>query len=170
MVTASFLWSRLAICSSLLVVHLQLVRQHPFRSIDNPQHFSSAPIQIKLKSNLLFQSERVPNPNDIVFNVFMALWAFVAIFGLCIVGDFVTQQFDQFYDELSNNNWYLLSKELQRMLVIFMGIAQKSVQIYGSEKVICRLETFKKVRPFTLPVSLAKLNGGKNLNFIQLLC
>lgn len=33
--TTSFLWSRLAICSSLLVVHLQLVFSYPINSIGN---------------------------------------------------------------------------------------------------------------------------------------
>lgn len=139
--TASFFWTRLAICSSLLVFHLQLVW---LKSFDDFQ-FN----QFKFYTFSL-QAERVPNPNEIVFTLFMIFYSFIAILGFCSLGEVVTNRFDTFNEELCNKNWYLFPSELQRMLVIFMSIVQKSVIIHGSGKAACRLEAFKKVKSFAI--------------------
>lgn len=78
----------------------------------------------------------------------MIFWAFVAVLGLCILGEIMSNRFDRFYEVLCNRNWYLFSIEMQRMLVIFMPFAQESVTIRGGRTTTCRLETFKKVKYF----------------------
>lgn len=96
-------------------------------------------------SQCSFQSERVLNSNDIVFTLLMIFWAFVALLGFCMLGEIVTNEFDTFYEGLCNKNWYFFPIELQRMLVIFMPMAQKSVTIHGSGTTLYRLAAFKKV-------------------------
>lgn len=90
----------------------------------------------------------------------------MGILGACMFGEIVTNRFDMFYDAFCNTNWYIFPIELQRILVIFMPIVQKSVLVNGSGKIICRLEEFKKVRYRDL--RSIKLNYLKFFLFIWL--
>lgn len=102
--------------------------------------------------NVLFQSERELNSDDIVFTSLMIFWSFVALLGFCTMGEILTQQFDQFYDELCNQNWYSFPVELQQMLVMFIRIAQKSVTIHGSATTLYRLQAFKEASIFGIQI------------------
>lgn len=62
-----------------------------------------------------------------------------------MLGEIVTDQFDAFNVALCNSFWYLFPNELQRMLLIFMGIAQKPAYVRGYGSTVFTREAFKKV-------------------------
>lgn len=93
-----------------------------------------------------FQSEHVPNPNEVPFTLMIALWSFMSTFILCMLGEIVTDEFDAFYETLCNTiNWHLLPNELRRMLVIFVGATQKPAHVRGYGSTVFTREAFKRV-------------------------
>lgn len=145
----------LDICSSLLILHMQLVWIYMFGFVEffffklKKHNFETNWLEISkfffLFNFILGKSEHVPNPIAIVITLVLMWWAFFIIFGFCILGEMVTNRFDTFYETLCNTDWYLFPTELKRTLVTFMTIVQKSATIRGSGNIVCKLAAFKKV-------------------------
>lgn len=75
---------------------------------------------------------------------------FVITFICCNIGEMTSNQFDLFDEQLYQCNWYLLSNEMQRMLIIFMPITQQPSIIRGFGNVEVRQETFKMVNSLVI--------------------
>lgn len=76
----------------------------------------------------------------------LTAWIFILTLAFCDPGQRVTNQFDEFSEELSRCDWYAIPIEMQRIFLIFLSDTQqpKNVQTYNS--ILCTRETFKKVR------------------------
>lgn len=76
---------------------------------------------------------------------FSVIWSFALIYFLTELGEIVATQFSLFHVEFSECKWYLLSIEMQQMLVIVLADGQRPMYIRGYGDISCRRITFKKV-------------------------
>lgn len=75
----------------------------------------------------------------------MTFWVLVFNLAICEPGQKVTDQFDQFDEELNRCKWNELSIGMRRMYLIFLSDAQQSVNIKSYGGIACTRETFRKV-------------------------
>lgn len=73
------------------------------------------------------------------------MWCVMILFLLCEPGARVTNQFEEFGDELSQCPWYSLTTEMQRMYVIFLTDSQRPANLSSYGGIVCERDTFKKV-------------------------
>ena len=66
-------------------------------------------------------------------------------FVICELGERVTDQFDQFGEELAQCEWNELPIEMQRMYLIFLSDTKHRLNIRSYGGIICTRETFKMV-------------------------
>ena len=64
---------------------------------------------------------------------------------ICEPGERVTDQFDQFGQEVGRCEWNMLPIEMQRMYLIFLSDTQQPVHIGGYGGILCARDTFKRV-------------------------
>lgn len=57
----------------------------------------------------------------------------------------VTEQFDEFENELVQCDWYRLPLEVQRMLLIFIANTQTPAIFFGYGQIECSRHTFEMV-------------------------
>lgn len=67
---------------------------------------------------------------------------------VCESGERVMQQFSNYNDELNQCQWYLLSNNMQLMLLIFMNEVQQPIHIRGYGNIVCTRDSFKEVNIF----------------------
>lgn len=77
--------------------------------------------------------------------LFMLSWTTIYIFLLCEPGERITIGFEDFSDELSGCDWYLLPIEMQRMYAIFLSDTQNPVKMESFANILCERETSKTV-------------------------
>lgn len=82
---------------------------------------------------------------DMILPIFIVVWAFTLIFAYCELGKMVTNQFNTINEELYRCKWYLLSLEMQRMLLIFMSDTQQPMFLRGYANIVCTRDSFKNV-------------------------
>ena len=73
-------------------------------------------------------------------------WVFFYDSIICESGERVTDQFDQFGQEVERCEWNKLPIEMQRMYLIFLSDTQQPVNIRSYGGIICSRDTFKMVR------------------------
>ena len=61
------------------------------------------------------------------------------------MGEMVTNQFDEFEEELSQCNWYMFSMKLQRIYMIVLVNAEQPTTVHGFGNIVCARESMKKV-------------------------
>lgn len=86
---------------------------------------------------------------DLITTICLVFWSIVFIYLYCECGEGVTDQFNQFNDELDQCNWYicyLFPIKLQRMLIVVIIDAQYPAVIRGYANTTCTRDSFKKVR------------------------
>lgn len=72
-------------------------------------------------------------------------WSFAFLFFICEFADMVNNQFNQFNETVSYCEWYLLSIELQRLIIVLMANTQRQTTIHGYGNIVCTRVAFKKV-------------------------
>lgn len=137
-ITCIFLWTLSTVCCNLILLQTQLV--------DNT------------------------NPLDGLRTIFLAIWSFVVnilknkhfilyivlffvinsslfqtIYVVCILGQRMTDQFNDFNVELDQCNWYTFPTRLQKMYGIFVHNAQQEMGLRGYGNLLCSLDTMKRV-------------------------
>lgn len=85
---------------------------------------------------------------DLLRILLLVFWAFVLVFLFCEFGEMVSDEFEEFNDELDQSDWYSFSVEMQRIFVILTINAQQSTYIKGFANVLCVRPTFKKVTQY----------------------
>lgn len=85
------------------------------------------------------------DPAVMIMPVIIVFWAFILIFSYCELGKKVTNAFNDFNEQLCQAKWYLLSVDIQRMLLIFMSDAQQPVLLRGFGNIVCTRDSFKNV-------------------------
>lgn len=85
---------------------------------------------------------------DILSQLMIIIWPFIHIFFVCEFGQRLSGQFDMLDAAFCQCKWYLLSIELQRMLVIVMSITQQPVILQGYGNIQCTRGSFKQVKIF----------------------
>lgn len=97
----------------------------------------------------------------------MTAWIFVLTLAFCDPGQRVTNQFEEFGEELSRCDWYSIPIEIQRIYLIFLSDTQqpKIIQSYGG--IACTRDTCKKVifnehenKNDIVPTSLNSINSS----------
>lgn len=88
------------------------------------------------------------NPLDVVWILCAfaeMFWSFAFLFFFCEFGEMVTNQFDQFDDELPQCNWYRFSMEMQQLYLMFIINTQTPTNIRGFGNLLCTRAVFKTV-------------------------
>lgn len=85
------------------------------------------------------------DPAAILAPMFLVIWAFTFIFLYCELGKAVTDEFDSIDEDLCQYKWYLLSIEIQQMMIIFMNDTQQPALFRGFGNVTCTRDSFKNV-------------------------
>lgn len=67
------------------------------------------------------------------------------LFLYCYFGKLATESFEKMADCLYDCNWYEVSIQLQKFLIIMIANIQKPIYYYGFRLAILNLETFTKV-------------------------
>lgn len=132
-----------AICSAL-VVFLALLVEYEMGLYE---------IQVKMKLMCFQIVFRFPHkmqksendPAVMVVPIFLVFWAFTFIFLYCELGKAVTDEFINFDEDLCQCKWYLLSADIQRMMIIFMNDSQQPVLLHGFGNFTCTRDSFKNV-------------------------
>ena len=75
----------------------------------------------------------------------LVFWSFAIIFALCELGAQVTKQFNTLNEELGQSKWYMLTIEVQKMILIFMSDAEQPVFLQGYGNIECTRDAFKNV-------------------------
>lgn len=74
----------------------------------------------------------------------LIIWSFAIMFFNCEIGQDVSNQFNKLSDDIWKCDWYLLSHQLQRMLIVIIINAQDPVFIRGFGNVECTRDSFKQ--------------------------
>lgn len=82
----------------------------------------------------------------LVVTVFVAVYAFGAVFVACELGQRITNAFDEIGDHLYQCDWHLFPIEIRRLTVILLCVLQQSILIQCFGSIFCTREVFKKVR------------------------
>lgn len=85
------------------------------------------------------------DPAAMIATIFLVFWAFTIIFLYCELGKAVTDAFDSFEEDLCQYKWYLLSVDIQQMMIIFMNDTQQPAVLRGFGNITCTRESFKNV-------------------------
>lgn len=144
-IASFFWWTVAAICSTMLILQIQLVEYSYSIHI---YIFPKKMLANWINSFYLYidpKSEHTASPILLVTEGVLVFWSFVVMLLFCFLGEMVTHQFNMFNETLNNTNWYLFPNELQRMLVIFMSITQQSTLIRGYGNNECTRDAFKQV-------------------------
>ena len=72
-------------------------------------------------------------------------WEYTMNFVFGEIGERVTDQFEQFGDEVGRCDWNELPIEMQRMYLIFLSDTQQPKQIQSYGGITCTREQFKAV-------------------------
>lgn len=80
-----------------------------------------------------------------VIPVTFLFWVMTYNFLLCELGQWVTNGFDRFGDELDGCDWHLWPIELQRLYLIFLLDTQQPTYTQCFGGILCSRDTFKKV-------------------------
>ena len=91
-----------------------------------------------------------PNANPIDFitvvqSVSMVFWSFSFVLFFCESGEMVTNQFNQFHEELCQFDWYLYPSEIQQLYLTFIMYTHRPAVIYGYGNILCTRDVFKMV-------------------------
>lgn len=142
-------WVMLTISCCLVSIQFQLVeyfdnfQEHTWKTnyfneknqIINAQNFSFLP----LKWN------DDPNVIEIISIALAGLYTFVFNSVVCELGQWMTNQYEVFEDELTTCDWYALPIEMQQLYLIFLLDAQQPIHIQCYGGIACSRETFKVV-------------------------
>ena len=82
---------------------------------------------------------------EIIILSVMIFWVFAFNFAICEPGERVTDQFEQFGEEVERCEWNKLPIEMQRMYLIFLSDTQQPVNIRSYGGILCTRDTFKTV-------------------------
>lgn len=97
-----------------------------------------------------FQStDLISNPLEIIYiltAITEMFWSFAMCAFFCECGERVSQQFNQFDDEIHRCHWYALPIQIQKMHLIFMQDTQQPIIIRGYPNIWCSREIFKMVK------------------------
>lgn len=91
------------------------------------------------------QSNGALNPFEIIHPLILVFWAFTMVLIFCELGELVSSQYDQFYEKLCKCDWFLVSVEMQRVLMIVMTNSQQPIFIRGYANIVCIRNTLKTV-------------------------
>lgn len=83
--------------------------------------------------------------DDDVKRANLMFWSFIVIYVFCEMGEKVTNQFNEFGEELGQCNWHLFSMKLQRIYIIALANADQPTTIHGLGHIVCVRESMKKV-------------------------
>lgn len=72
-------------------------------------------------------------------------WAFEFDFVVSELGQWVTNQFIEFSDEVCACSWYALPLKMQQMYLIFLMDTEQPMHIHSYGDIACSRETFKQV-------------------------
>lgn len=72
-------------------------------------------------------------------------WSFAICAFFCEFGEWVTNKFNCFDDEIYRCDWYLLPLNTQKLHLILMQNTQQPALIEGYANIWCLRDTFKKV-------------------------
>lgn len=137
-ITAYFLWSLLTICSTLLLIQLEMVRFW----YNSNGHF----LFIEILSHFIAQSQENVNHFVLIRPITLAFWSFVNILFFCEFGKMVTGNFQDLDDIIFQWDWNSFPIEVQRMLPTILISTQKPIVLCGIANIVCDRESFKKVR------------------------
>lgn len=87
----------------------------------------------------------IRNKIKLIFPLLLVFWSFLFLFLCCECGETVTNQYQMYDEKLILCNWYLLPKEIQRLLVVVIANSQQTVTICGFANTMCTRDIFKKV-------------------------
>lgn len=77
--------------------------------------------------------------------VFQAFWSFVLLFGVCELGEMVSNQFTRVNDFFDRCKWYLLPNNIQHMYALILLNAQHPLVFRAYGNLPCTRESFKGV-------------------------
>lgn len=128
-----FTWSLVTICSTLLLMHVQIVKQY---------NGILCGLLLKLK---LFQMNSELDVAMLLVTVFCTFYAYSLTFIACENGEQMTSAFDEILCVIGDFSWYRFPIEIQQMLPLLMIDAQKEVALECFGSVSCSRNDFKKV-------------------------
>lgn len=77
--------------------------------------------------------------------IFIAFWSFSLVFLICEFGQMLTDHFDQLGDAITDCDWTLFPKGIQKILPIVIQNTQREVVLETFENAACNRESFKMV-------------------------
>lgn len=141
-ITGFFLWHLSTLCCALLIMQMELVEF--FVIIFDSFSFN------ELFYSLIFflcnhQTDHVLNTVELLIISLITFHGFIEIFLYCVLGQMVTDQFENYNQSLGQSNWYLFPIEMQKVYILVMANAQEPSLIRGFGNIECTRETLKKV-------------------------
>lgn len=94
---------------------------------------------------------------EIVLLFGVLVWTIIFTVLLCESGARMTNQFDEFSEELSRCDWYAVSIKMQRLYMIFFSDTQNPIKLESYANVTCERETTKTVIHFWIHSNLNAL-------------
>lgn len=96
------------------------------------------------------------NFDELVKILSQLFWSIFFIFLVCENCTKVTNQFEMIDNTLCRCNWYILPKEMQKLILIASIYTQQSTVIHGYFDTQCTRESFKGVNAFLFERSQLK--------------
>lgn len=147
MIFILFSWALLTIITTLLIFLTELVNIHfiSFQEL-NVSNFLSWNFIITVMYFQKSMDNLNSNPMGIITPLTLLAWSFVLIAITCECGErCVTERFHLFEDKLNRCKWYLMTLNMQRMVLIFISDAQQPAYMHGFANIVCTRDYFKKV-------------------------
>lgn len=138
-----YLWSVSTICSTLLVIRIEMVKSILF--IIHSCMIYNIYRYYRTILTLLIQLHNNGRPVDIILASIIMFWAFCQFFLFCNFGQYVTNEFSEIDNLIYFCDWYTFPKEIQRILPTVIATAQQPVILEGFANLTCTREAFKKV-------------------------
>lgn len=86
------------------------------------------------------------NQIDVIIIFFFLLYAFMNLFLYSECGERVTNQFNEFIEQLCECDWHLYSIKVQRMFIIALSANMRLANIEGYANTVCTRELFKQAK------------------------
>lgn len=102
---------------------------------------------------------------DLFIPTIFTFSAFAPIFLFCELGDRITNETNEAYNEILRCEWYLAPIKVQKILPITLIGTQKPIYLSGFGNIVCTREAFKNVRNFTFTLKLNILLNLKPFRF-----
>lgn len=143
-ITCIFLWTLSTVCCNLILLQTQLVDNTNVLNAIRTIFLAFWSFVVKMEEQIAtiypYQYCRVFVKLQLIYVIMIQV-----IYLVCILGQRMTDQFDEFNDELHQCNWFTFPMGMQKMYAIFVHNAQQQMGLQGYGNLLCSRDTMKRV-------------------------